>query len=195
MVPPEPQVNKGLSFGCSPRYLEIIPPPSPQPYAIAVTPDCPSGATKFLAAPFGNDNFAKLVDFPATLTSLQWGSPIRAFGTTIVPDTPYLVQTDFGAQLSPAASAITAIHGDVAGLNNGVFTRPDGNFTFVIDIVAIVSSFQGKLPPIYQTDLAGAGPTVCLPDQVISIISDAVVGIDAFQGGDGSILNCPDPCP
>jgi hypothetical protein len=152
-----------------------------------------------LATPFGGNNYAELVDFPTALTSLEWGSRIRAFGTTIVPDTTYLVQTDFGAQLSPAASATTAIHGDVAGLANGVFLPPDGTFTFVIDVVAVVQAFSGAqiAPPVFQTDLAGTGVggIDCLPDQSISIIIDAIIALDAFQGGDGSIMNCPAPCP
>ena len=52
-------------------------------------------------------------------------------------------------------------------------------------------------PPIFQTDLAGTGVggIECLPDQSISIVIDVIIALDAFQGGDGSILNCPDPCP
>lgn len=194
IVPPQP-----ASRGLSPRYLEVTPPPGPQPYAIAVTPDCPTGATRYLAAPSGDDNYAKLVDVPTELTSLEWGSPVRVFGTTIVPDTSYLVQTDFGAQLSPATSATTALHGDVAGLENGVFLPPDGAFSFVVDVVAVVQAFAGapSAPPIYQTDLAGSGVIgiECLPDQEVSIITDVIIALDAFQGGDGSALNCPAPCP
>ncbi len=200
IVPPAAAV-----VGLSPRYVEISPPPGPEPFALAVTPDCQAGIMQYVGAPFGADNIAILTDTPVALNSTEWGPAVRVTGFDIVPDTDYLTQTDWGVPasplLSPAMFARTAIHGDVAGeFQNGAWAPSDGRVDIIIDAVAIIDGFLNlpTAPPVYQADQIGIGGQGldCTPDQSVDIIFDAVVTVDGFQGASYSeSTGCPEPCP
>jgi hypothetical protein len=195
-VPPSP-----VARGVSPRYLEIAVPPSPEPFALAITPDCPAGTTQYAGVPSGPDNLAELVGAPVALTSIGWGGTVRVSGVDIAPGSGYLVATDWGlSSLSPAATAQTAIHGDVVGFfENGAYPPPDGVVN-IVDVLAILEGFQGltTAPPIYRVDLIGVGQqgTDCAPDRVINIL-DAVIALDAFRGISytDATGGCLEPCP
>ena len=186
--------------GAGPRYLTITPQPSDSliPIAIAVTPDCAGGPTKYVGLPEGPNNVARLVDDASTaprMTPAEWAT-VLVSAIDIVPQTTYWVQADCGAvatpHLSAAAGATTEIFGDVAGVfENGAWTPANGEVD-VLDMVAAVDAY-GHLPgepALPAVDMLG-----CVTDGIIDIV-DIVGVVDGFQGisyVDSS--RCPAPCP
>ncbi len=184
----------------SSRYVSINPPPSPTPFALAVTADCSLAEVKYAGTPFevvsgsGPEQIALLVDDPnkaARLTSSGWGGTVHVTGLEIVPLTDFKIQIDFGTVgtpvLSGAALATTNKRGDMVE-PFGSNSQP--NFS---DIGASVDKFKDLLtaPPMHRADLAGFGMTPCMPDQTASF-SD--IG-DAVDGWKRIVLDCSSPCP
>ena len=182
------------------RYLLITPqsPDPDTPMALVVTPDCPGAGPRYAGAPSGPRNVAVLFENPSTITRLtpaQWGT-VAVTGLDVVPDRPYLVQSDCGSTgnpvLSEPALVTTRIWGDVAGYFNGTSWTPPDGIVQIQDAVAILDGFQGDTaaPPLFLLDSLG-----CVPDRIIDIV-DVVAAIDAFRGRSyAQAANCPVPCP
>jgi len=183
-----------------PRYLAITMQDTVEfiPIRLLVTPNCPLGVGKYLAAPSGPYHVASPVDDPndaAILTPAQWGETVYVTGRHIVPGVEYQVQADCGVTGHPVVTAAAVVQtpawGDVVGwLPSGERTPPDGRVD-VIDILSIVNVFKeqpGALP-MYAVDLYG-----CIPDQIIDTI-DVVGAVDAFKGFLYPRASCSGPCP
>lgn len=187
IVPPQPRAT-----GESPRYIRITPPPSTDAYAIAVTPDCAGGPTRYVGTPSGPDNIAFLVNDAASaarLTSTQWKTTVFATGIDIVPSQLYSVRTDTGTittpVLSSATSAMTAKWGDLIA--------PIGLVNFQ-DVNACVRAFQGspgalKVPGADVMSTLGCSPQT--PDRLVNFIDISNI-VRAFQS---QPYPCPTPCP
>ncbi len=179
IVPPAPSAD-----GEGPRYLAITPTPSPEPFAILVTPDCPGSTAKYLGAP-GARNIAKLQMDPncaAFLTSGEWGGTVYATGFEVVPDQTYLVQSDFGSPGTPALSSAVSI-------TTSVHADSDENTTVSLpDLFCVLNTLVDNFSTcsFYQADLDPFDPngTISLPD--LFVILNALQG--ATYGG-------PSPCP
>ncbi len=193
--------------GVSPRYLEIIVPNNPSPFALLVTPACGGSTSKYVGPPSGSENIALLVDDPADAefrNSQEWGGTLRVTGADVVPDADYEVQMDGGTpgspDLSEVTSATTRRWGDVAGpFIGGMWTNPDGQVDITIDVTAILDKFRSaaRAPALHKVDLVGQTPfgIGCQPDRSIAIL-DVTMGLDAFR----SIpyvraTPCTEPCP
>ncbi|MDO8631286.1 MAG: hypothetical protein Q7R41_12410, partial [Phycisphaerales bacterium] len=185
IVPPIP-----AAAGEGPRYIAVEPPPSPEPYALLVAPDCPAATAKYLGAPAGANNIAQLVDDPvdaAFLTSAQWGRPVHATGADMASDTDFTIHVDCGTPGSPAVSggalATTRHWGDV---KDGLSTQADFN-----DIAAIVSVYQHPTGPLLPPRVDLVGVTFCIPDGIADF-RDIAADVSAYQGRE---YPCFSPCP
>ena len=177
------------------RYLTIHPPPSPDPFALAVTPDCSGAETKYVGTPFevvsgsGPEQIAFLVDDPndaARLTSTGWGSTIHVTGLAILPESDYKIQSDFGTVGAPVLSgAVLATTNLWANMFDPL--GQDINFS---DIGASVLAFKQIVtaPPIHRADTVGV---LCLPNQFVNF-SDIGATVNSFKT---ILLDCPSPCP
>jgi hypothetical protein len=185
--------------GGAPRALTVSPGFNSAHFALRVTPDCPSGVSKYVGMPFGATNLALLVDNPgdaACLTSEEWGQPVHVSGTTLGPLQSYSVEVDYGCPNGPQAlsasmTAMTNRNADVVSPFNppSTTTQPDA-----LDITSVVNRFKGLpgSPPIHVVDLFGVlGPSLCAPQGIIDAI-DITAVVDAFKG---FAYPCPTPCP
>ncbi|RME37017.1 MAG: hypothetical protein D6788_10380, partial [Planctomycetota bacterium] len=202
ITPPRPGIELVSS-----RYLAVVPPPGPEPFALLVSADCPGGPVGAVATPDPSTRIAVLTDPGQAVfqTAVMWGNPVAVTGVGVTPDTPYRIQTVWtgpaGQKLSPPTVARTSGWGDVVGSFNGTdWNPPDGSVDIVTDALALIESFrQGALaPPLYRVDLVGAGPSGvdCLPDGGIDITIDAVAVVDAFRGRSYTLsTGCATACP
>lgn len=193
IVPPVP-----AAAGEGPRYIAVEPPPSPEPYALLIAPDCLAATAKYLGAPAGANNIAHLVDNPvdaAFLTSAQWGRPVHATGADVAPSTDFTVHVDCGPSGTPALSGGTLVTtrswGDVTEPFNPPSDTDQPDFTDISEIVNTFKNATGSLPPP-RVDLVGeSSPTFCTPGGGIDFRDISAV-VDAFKG---LAYPCPSPCP
>ncbi len=193
IAPPIP-----AAVGESPKYISVVSPPSPDPYALVVAPDCPTAPERYVGTPFGPNNIAHLLDNPANaarLTSKQWGRTVHITGADVVPLASYGVHVDCGPQgvpiLSAAGQASTRRWGDVTEPFNPPSATVQPDFA---DIAAIVDRFR-NLPgalPATRVDLVGESTqTVCVPGGIIDF-QDIGYAVNAFKGIG---YPCATPCP
>ncbi|MEK6677269.1 MAG: hypothetical protein AABZ47_16660 [Planctomycetota bacterium] len=168
------------------RYLQITPGDGTDPIAFLVTPICAGSTSKYVGAPSGLNNVARLEDNPvnaAYLTPAQWGAVIHLTGTAIVPSQAYNMQTDLGTlgnpDLQPPISATTWIWAD---LNNTLGPID------VDDLICLLNGFIPIYDPcsLFATDLAGEDP-----DQLIDV--DDLIGLLGAFAGDPYFG--ASPCP
>ncbi|MEK6677076.1 MAG: hypothetical protein AABZ47_15660 [Planctomycetota bacterium] len=150
------------------RYLAIFPGDGVDPVGYFVTPVCAGGVGKYVGAPSGPFNVARLVDNPvnaAYLTPAQWGLFVHLTGVDIVPEQAYDLQEDLGTpgnpNLQPPLTTTIWLWGDV---DNTVLVDVD-------DLICLLNAFANILTcPIYAVDLAGEDP-----DQIIDV--DDLIGL------------------
>ncbi len=186
-----------LSSDSSSRYLVITPQSvDPEaPTALAVTPDCTGGQTKYAGTPSGPDNIAHLVDDEddaAVMTLAQWGDVVYVTGEDIVPGAGYVVSTVCDlpgrSRLSDPTGVTTGVWGDVAGpFVDGAWSTGDGGVD-ILDFTAIVEAFGylSTAPPLGWTDI-----WPCKPNGVIDVL-DMTYVVEAFKG---IPCPCPTQCP
>ncbi len=195
IVPPIPAAQ-----GEGPRYIAVDPPPSPQPYALLVTPDCPEATPKYLGAPSGPNHISKLVDDPADaafLTSTEWGRPVHVTGADVTPGANLMVHIDCGSPGSPVISSGTVVTtrrwGDVIEPFNPPSTTTQPDFADISEMVNAFKEAPLALPPP-RVDLVGESTDpelFCIPGGVIDFRDISAV-VDAFKGVP---FPCSTPCP
>jgi len=183
-----------LVIAAGQRYLAVTPQPSASNTAmrLIVTPNCPSGVSKYVGAPSGEFNVATLVadaEQAPRFTIAQWGQTVYVSGLDIVPEVEYLVRAECGVPGAPVetpqASATTGVWGDVAGDGFG----PDGEVD-ALDIVGLVDAFKHAdgAPSLFVADIFS-----CSPNQIIDAI-DIVGCLDAYKHISYLMTSCPNPC-
>jgi hypothetical protein len=193
IAPPIP-----TAAGEGPRYISVEPPPSTEPFALLIAPDCPAATAKYLGPPSGPDTIAHLVDNPvdaAYLTSVQWGRPVHATGADVAPSTNFKVHVDCGTPGSPVLSggalATTRRWGDVTEPYKPPSDTAQPDFDDISEIVDTFKDAPGSLPPP-RVDLVGEGfSPFCIPGGGIDF-GDISECVNAFKG---FAYPCPSPCP
>jgi hypothetical protein len=183
-----PEIEDPMVDAAGSRYLAISLGNRPTAIALFVTPQCPGATGKYVGAPSGVYNVARLVDDPqdaAFMTASQWtaaGSIVYVTGPDVIPDLTYMLETDIGTpgspNLLPGVTARTWVYGE---LNNIPPVDVD-------DLVAIVRAFGGffDYSTLYASDQEGADP---IQEIDVDDITAVVAGFGGFPYPGSS------PCP
>jgi hypothetical protein len=166
-----------VSEGC--RFLQVLPPPGPDPVGLFVYGDRGDGDVACVALYVQADG--TLAPQPFFQTPAQWGT-VHLHGLEVRPTTSYTVHTDCGTEkdslLSAGSSDETWHFGDLDGSGGA-----DLN-----DLLLMIDAFSGNMGSltVYNADLMP-----CEPDGVIDL-TDLIVMISAFSGAE---VSCGRPCP